>query len=54
MTRIELKTKYGSYIVEVNEDDLDIYEVVEQLVVPVLTAAGYAPDNVREALGGEE
>lgn len=39
------------YSVEVKSDDLDIEQVKEQLLRPVLLAAGYQPDSIEEILG---
>lgn len=40
-SEITFKNQYGTYSIEIPDDDLDIKEVAEKLLVPVLLAAGY-------------
>lgn len=53
MTRIELKNCYGEFAVRLERDDLAISEVVEDLVIPLLLAAGYSQIIIDECLGLE-
>lgn len=53
MTRITLETCYGTYTIEVPDDDLTTSDIVGSLVEPVLKAAGYAEQAVHDALGYE-
>lgn len=50
MTRITLETRYGRYVVEVPDDDLDISRVLDALIKPVLLAAGFVESTVDKAL----
>jgi len=41
MTSINFKNEFGSYTIEINKDGMTIDEVFEDLITPVLLAAGY-------------
>lgn len=45
-TEMTLENRYGTVCVSVNEDDLSIGDVLEKLVVPLLSGAGYPRDLV--------
>lgn len=45
-------TQYDKTVtIEEKADDLDIYDVIEQIVRPMLLAIGYQKENVEEVLG---
>lgn len=37
--------------IENERDDLDIYEVIEDLVRPALLAAGFQPESINKTIG---
>lgn len=37
--------------IENDRDDLDIYEVIEELVRPALLAAGFQPESISRTIG---
>jgi hypothetical protein len=53
-TTITLVNSYGTYSITANKDDMGIGEVCADLLEPVLLAAGYHPESVKEWVGGEE
>lgn len=48
MTTLELTNADGSFCVSLQKDCATIEEIHEFLVVPVLLAAGYQPETIRE------
>lgn len=50
-TKITLTTVYGTVTVEVNKTDLNMYDLIQEVIKPVLLASGYQPATVNEALG---
>jgi hypothetical protein len=48
MTSITLSTQYGNYTISLGTDDLDMEHMIVELVVPLLLAAGYQPDTIKE------
>jgi len=48
MTKLTFTTQDGEYSITDNRDDLNLNEVMENLVVGVLLAAGYQPISVSE------
>jgi hypothetical protein len=52
--KITLESEYGKYEIEVPGNDLDVNDVVESLLKPVMLAAGYHPDNVNDVFYHEE
>ena len=50
-TKITLTTVYGTTTVEVNKTDLNMYDLIQEVIKPVLLASGYQPATVNEALG---
>ena len=48
-TKLTLENAYGTYSIEINGSDLDITEMVEQVIKPVLLSATYAPETIAEA-----
>lgn len=50
MTKLTLETSHGTYAAEIPQDDLNIDAVFEDLVKPVLYAAGFHPHMVMEYL----
>jgi len=51
---ITLKNEFGKYRVVFNGTDLPLSEVMENLVCPVLIAAGYSESNVRDFVLNEK
>ena len=49
-TTIILQNQYGKYTVEVPQTDLNLQDCLEQLVSPILKAAGYSEALVNEIL----
>ena len=47
MTKITLETQYGSATIAVNQDDMNISDLWEQVIEPLLLAAGYHPETVK-------
>jgi hypothetical protein len=47
-TTIKIKNNYGEYLVSVKAIDLDIDDFIEQLIKPVLMAAGYNESIIRK------
>lgn len=50
LTRMTLETAHTKAVVEVKRD-LDIYEMVDDVIRPILLAAGYMESSVDEAIG---
>ena len=50
-TKMTLTTVYGTATVEVNKTDLNMYDLIQEVIKPVLLASGYQPATVNEALG---
>lgn len=50
MTRLTLETEVGKFIVEVAAEGLSLGKVLADVVAPVLMAAGYHDQQVRELL----
>lgn len=51
MTKLVLENEFGTYAVEVRRDELTLPELVEELLRPVLRAAGYHDDNINQQTG---
>lgn len=47
-TKLTLENEYGIYAVEVNKSNMEISDVFETLIAPILLAAGYSTDNIKE------
>jgi len=54
MVSIEMKNEYGVYKIECEEDYVNIYELADHLIKPMLLAAGFHPNNVTELFGGTD
>lgn len=48
MKKITLETEYGTYTVENKNTGDDINSVMEEIVIPVLMAAGFHPNTVKD------
>jgi len=48
---IEIKHYDTTITIEQPRDDLDIYEVVEEMVRPMLLAMGFHQDSINSAIG---
>ena len=53
MTKIELIMRDTTVSVEIDKDDMDINEVWDDLVRPVLLGAGYSDQTVEKLGAGE-
>lgn len=52
-TKLTLENDYGTYSVGINKQDLTIGSMFEDLVIPVLLAAGYQQESIDNCLGEE-
>ena len=52
-TKITLENEDGVYSVETFKADMTVSEVMDDLVRPVLLAAGYHPDSIARYFEGE-
>lgn len=50
-TTITFRNENGEYSVKQYREEMDIYTVVEDLIIPVLLAAGYSREVITKALG---
>ena len=48
MTSIEFENEYGRYTISMEEDIVQIDNVMQELVKPLLLAAGFQPESVSE------
>ena len=48
MTSITLSTQYGNYTISLEQDEMCIDAVITDLINPLLLAAGYQPNSIRE------
>lgn len=51
MSKITFEDEHGVYAVEVRKEGMTIVAVIDDLIKPVLLAAGYHPENVADTLG---
>ena len=49
-TQIILKNGYGEFAVKINKTDMNIGEMFDDLIKPVLLAAGYAEETIDKML----
>lgn len=49
-TTLTLRNEYGEYTVQVNQRELTIAEIIDDLVIPVLLAAGYSREVIDSCL----
>jgi len=54
MTKITLETQYGSYSIETVQDNLNIEQMRDDLLSPLLLAAGFHWRNVDELFFDKE
>lgn len=54
MTRITLKDENGTYLVESTQDFITIDDMFEQLIEPVLLAAGYSQELIDGYFRGDK
>jgi hypothetical protein len=52
-TEIKVVDDYGEYTIRINEIDLELHEMYEKLIRPVLLAQGYSKESIEEYFGGE-
>jgi hypothetical protein len=45
-TTITLKNEHGEYTITINKGGISIGSVIEDLVIPLLLAAGYAKETI--------
>lgn len=53
MTTITLENKYGKYSISVNIENMNIFEMEEELFKPLLGAMGYHHNAIAKLFGGE-
>jgi len=51
LTRMTFETLGSKYVVEHAEDCMDIYELLETTIRPLLLAAGFQPKTLNEVFG---
>ena len=51
ITRITLENPHGVYTVALKSDPCNIHTFIEELVIPLLLAAGYSRSSIDTALG---
>jgi hypothetical protein len=49
-SRITLENEYGTYSISTHSSDMDIVEIFNTLIIPLLKAAGYAEKTVEDYL----
>ena len=49
-TSLTFQDEYGTYSITVNDRDLTLVEVMDKLVIPVLTSAGYSREAFDEMM----
>lgn len=54
MTKITLENEDGVYSIEVTKECVTMTDIVEDLLIPLLSAAGFHQDMVRRTLTGEQ
>lgn len=50
-TRLTLETGYATTMIELRRGDLDIHDMIDSVVRPLLLGAGYMQQNVDDVLG---
>lgn len=50
MTKISFENENGKYMVEVDKEDMYLTEIICDLLIPVLLAAGYHYENIKEVM----
>jgi hypothetical protein len=53
-TEVTLRNEHGEYTIRVRRTELDVGGMVEDLLKPMMLAAGYAEKNVNEMMGDSE
>jgi len=53
MTKLTFETREGTYSIETKQDTVVFDQILEELIVPVFLAAGFAEKTVKEGLGYE-
>lgn len=48
MTKITLETNYGIYSISLPQDDMDMGNLMDNLIVPLILSAGYAEDTIKQ------
>jgi hypothetical protein len=54
MTKITYESQYGSVVITVPKEDMDIFEVADDLLKPMLYAVGYADKSIRDVFYDEQ
>lgn len=49
-TKLTLENEHGAFSVELSRDSMPLPDAIEYLIEPLLIAAGYDAESVREAL----
>ena len=53
-SKITYENEYGTYSIEIPDGNLTISQMMEDLVIPVLLAAGYSKEVIDDYIGKEE
>jgi hypothetical protein len=53
-TEVTLRNEHGEYTIRVRRTELNVAGMVEDLLKPMMLAAGYAEKNVDEMMGDSE
>lgn len=55
MIKITYQDQFGQYSVERNEKEFyDLYEIIDEAVIPILRAAGYSENTIKEVFKTDE
>lgn len=54
MTKITLENQYGKYSAEIVKEDMAMDVVLEELIIPVLMAAGFGDETIRKAFSDQD
>ena len=49
-TKITIKNEFCTYSVEVNKTGMDINEIKEELLIPLLISAGYSHETIKQIM----
>jgi hypothetical protein len=53
MTSITFCNQHGNFTISLPKDDMNLNEVMQELIKPVLLAATYQPENINEYIPDE-
>lgn len=50
MTKLTLENENGEYSIAIKEEEINLYNVFQHLIIPILLSAGYSADSINEQL----